>query len=171
MPTHLSNFGSNRINKNRLSERSMCTCLSYCLLVCYVVCLSVLLLLVYYVVCLNVLLFVMLFVWMSCCLFVCLIVCLSVYLFLSICLHHRHLRKIDWLMACTIWLVCLVSTVSGRHKNALGKGSASSWHITKLRQSTFLFVYGLSYLSIFQACCLSILFLIFLSSLLSVYLC
>ncbi len=41
-------------------------------------------------------------------------------------------------MACTACLVCLVSTVSGRPKNALGRGSASSGHITKLKQSTFL---------------------------------
>ncbi len=26
---------------------------------------------------------------------------------------HRHLRNIDWLMACTACLICLVSTVSG----------------------------------------------------------
>jgi hypothetical protein len=39
-------------------------------------------------------------------------------------------------MARTACFVCLVSTVSGHLKNALGRGSASSWHIT--RQSTFL---------------------------------
>jgi hypothetical protein len=56
---------------------------------------------------------------------------------------NRHLRKIDWLMALTACLVCIVSTVSGRYKNALGKGTASSGHITKLEQSTFLLViYG-----------------------------
>ncbi len=38
----------------------------------------------------------------------------------------------------TACLVCLVSTVSGLHKNALGRGRASSKHITKLEQSTFL---------------------------------
>jgi len=51
---------------------------------------------------------------------------------------HRHLRKIDQLMVCTACLVCLVSTVSGCHKNAIGRGSATSQHITKLEQSTFL---------------------------------
>jgi len=35
-------------------------------------------------------------------------------------------------MACTASLVCLASTVSGNCKNAVGKGSASSGHITKL---------------------------------------
>jgi hypothetical protein len=38
-------------------------------------------------------------------------------------------------------LACLVITVSGRHNNALGRGSASSRHITKLEQSTFLDTY------------------------------
>ncbi len=41
-------------------------------------------------------------------------------------------------MACTACLVCLVSTFSGYCKNAIGKGSASNMHITKLEQSTFL---------------------------------
>jgi hypothetical protein len=41
-------------------------------------------------------------------------------------------------MASTTCLVCLVSTVSGCHENALGRGSASSRHITKLEQSTFV---------------------------------
>jgi len=41
-------------------------------------------------------------------------------------------------MALTACLVCLVSTVSGRCKNALEKGSASNGHITKLEQSTYL---------------------------------
>jgi hypothetical protein len=41
---------------------------------------------------------------------------------------HRHLRKIDWLMACTACLVCLVSYVSGCHKNVLGRGSTNSEH-------------------------------------------
>jgi len=40
-------------------------------------------------------------------------------------------------------LVCLVSTVSGCHKSALGKGSASNVHITKLEQSTFLDIHGI----------------------------
>jgi hypothetical protein len=53
---------------------------------------------------------------------------------------HRILRKIDGLMAHTTCLVCLVSTVSGCHKNALGRGSTSSRHITKLEQS--LDIYG-----------------------------
>jgi hypothetical protein len=41
-------------------------------------------------------------------------------------------------MAHTAALVCLVSTVSTSCKNALGSTCASSWHITKLEQSTFL---------------------------------
>jgi len=44
----------------------------------------------------------------------------------------------DWLMAHTACLVCLVSIVSGHSKNALGRGSSSNGHITKLEQSTFL---------------------------------
>ncbi len=51
---------------------------------------------------------------------------------------HRHLRKIDWLMACTTRIVCLVSTVSGHYKNALGRGSACWRQMTKIEQSTFL---------------------------------
>jgi hypothetical protein len=34
----------------------------------------------------------------------------------------------------------MVSTVSGYHEDALGKGSTSSGHITKLEQSTFLYI-------------------------------
>jgi hypothetical protein len=34
--------------------------------------------------------------------------------------HHRHLRKIDWLMACTTCLVCLISTVCGHIKKNVG---------------------------------------------------
>ncbi len=41
-------------------------------------------------------------------------------------------------MACTTCHVCLLSTVSGRCKDALGKGSASGQHITKLKHYTFL---------------------------------
>ncbi len=41
-------------------------------------------------------------------------------------------------MACTATLVYLVNTVIGCLKNALGRGSAGSWHKTKLEQSTFL---------------------------------
>ncbi len=41
-------------------------------------------------------------------------------------------------MSHTACLVCLVSTVSGGCKNSLGRTSASSRHITKLEQSTFL---------------------------------
>ncbi len=41
-------------------------------------------------------------------------------------------------MASTECLVCLVNTVGGHCKNALGRGSASSGLITKLEQSTFL---------------------------------
>jgi hypothetical protein len=55
---------------------------------------------------------------------------------------HRHLRNIDWLLTHTACLVCLVSTVSGHCKNALGRGIASSEHKTKLEQSTFLRFYG-----------------------------
>jgi hypothetical protein len=40
-------------------------------------------------------------------------------------------------MAFTACLVCLVRTVSGPRKNALGRGSTSSEHITKLEQSRF----------------------------------
>jgi hypothetical protein len=46
--------------------------------------------------------------------------------------------KIDWLIASTACLVCLVSSVSGCRKNALVRGSACSRCITKLEQSTFL---------------------------------
>jgi hypothetical protein len=44
-------------------------------------------------------------------------------------------------MACTACLVCLVSTVRGCHKNALGIGSIFSEHITKLELSSFLGIY------------------------------
>ena len=40
-------------------------------------------------------------------------------------------------MAHTTCLVCLFSTVSGCHKNILGRTSTSSGHITKFEQSTF----------------------------------
>jgi len=33
-------------------------------------------------------------------------------------LDHRHLRKIDWYMACTACFVCLISNVSGRSKKS-----------------------------------------------------
>ncbi len=55
----------------------------------------------------------------------------------SVNFFHRHLRKIYWLMACTACFVCLISSAGGRSKNALGRGSASSGHITKLEQSRF----------------------------------
>jgi hypothetical protein len=42
-------------------------------------------------------------------------------------------------MACTACLVCFVSAVSGRSKNALGRRSANSGDITKLEQSRFSF--------------------------------
>ncbi len=46
-------------------------------------------------------------------------------------------------MAHTACLVCLVSTVSGCCKNALGRGSASSRNIVKLEQPRFyLDIYG-----------------------------
>jgi hypothetical protein len=41
-------------------------------------------------------------------------------------------------MVRTACLDCLVSTVSGGCKNALGRGRTSSQHITKLEQSTYL---------------------------------
>ncbi len=40
-------------------------------------------------------------------------------------------------MSHTAHLVCLVSTVGGCHKNALGRGCTSRGNITKLEQSTF----------------------------------
>jgi hypothetical protein len=43
-------------------------------------------------------------------------------------------------MARTACLVCLVITVNGHCKNALGRGSTSNRHI-KLEQSTFLWIY------------------------------
>jgi hypothetical protein len=50
---------------------------------------------------------------------------------------NRHLRKIDWSVACTACLVCLVSTVSSCLKNTLWRASTSSRHRPKLKQSTF----------------------------------
>jgi hypothetical protein len=41
-------------------------------------------------------------------------------------------------MAHTACLVCLDNAVSCCRKNALGRASAGSWHITELEQSTFL---------------------------------
>ncbi len=55
-------------------------------------------------------------------------------------LYHRHLIKISWLIASSVCFVCLVSIVSGCHKNAIGKGSACSGHIAKLEQFTFLWI-------------------------------
>jgi hypothetical protein len=40
-------------------------------------------------------------------------------------------------MACTACIVCLISAVRDYHKNALGRGSTSSGHITKFEQSRF----------------------------------
>ncbi len=55
---------------------------------------------------------------------------------------HRHLRKIDLFMART---ACLVGTVSGGSKNALGRGNAISGQITKLEQTIFsIDIYGCS---------------------------
>ncbi len=55
-------------------------------------------------------------------------------------LKHRHIRKIDSLLAHTAFLV---GTVSGRRKNALGKGRTRSWNIAKLEQFRFsLDIYG-----------------------------
>jgi len=42
----------------------------------------------------------------------------------------REKRSLNWYMACSACLVCLVSTVSGYHKNALG--SASSKHVQNI---------------------------------------
>ncbi len=44
-------------------------------------------------------------------------------------------------MACTACLVCMVTTVCGCHKNAVGRGSASSRHIAKLEQSIFVEIF------------------------------
>ncbi len=63
---------------------------------------------------------------------------LCLWLILFLCMESQTSKKIDCLMARIACLVCLVSTVSGLHKNALGRGSTSSGHITKLEQSTFL---------------------------------
>ncbi len=65
--------------------------------------------------------------------------------------HRHHIEKIDWIMAHTTCLVCLVSTVSDCHKNTLGRTSASNGHITKLEQSTFL-RYLWANLSLFKHC-------------------
>ncbi len=56
---------------------------------------------------------------------------------------HRHLRKIDWLMAHAASLVFLICTVSGCCQNALGRGSACNRYKSKLEQSRFsLDIYG-----------------------------
>jgi hypothetical protein len=47
-------------------------------------------------------------------------------------------------MACTAWLVCFISTVSGRSKK-MKKCGASSTHKTKLEQSIFLIFMGCGY--------------------------
>jgi hypothetical protein len=41
-------------------------------------------------------------------------------------------------MARTAWLIYWISTASDHRKNALRRASASSRHITKLEQSTFI---------------------------------
>ncbi len=53
--------------------------------------------------------------------------------------NHRHLRKIDWLMACITCLVCLIHTVSGRSKKAqiALRCGTSNGYIAKLEQSRF----------------------------------
>ncbi len=43
-------------------------------------------------------------------------------------------------MAHTVLFFCLVSTVSGRNKNALGRGSASNRHIKNLSNLDFLLI-------------------------------
>jgi hypothetical protein len=55
--------------------------------------------------------------------------------------NHRHLRKIDGLMACTACQVCLISTVNGHSKKKRKrlKSGAGSGHITDLKQSSFSF--------------------------------
>jgi hypothetical protein len=51
-------------------------------------------------------------------------------------------------MECTTGLICLISTISGRCKNALGRGSTSNRHITKLEQSRFsLDIYDANWLA------------------------
>jgi hypothetical protein len=55
-------------------------------------------------------------------------------------------------MACTACLVCFASTVSGGRKNALGRGSVSCGHITKLEQSTFLRYLCIFLLTYFNVC-------------------
>jgi hypothetical protein len=52
-------------------------------------------------------------------------------------------------MAHTACLVGLVSTVSGHHKNALGRGSISSRQITKLEQSTFILISMVTFSALF----------------------
>ncbi len=54
-------------------------------------------------------------------------------------------------MTHTACLVCLFSTVSGLRKNALGRGSASSRHITKIQHSKFsLDIYDLPWCQYYQ---------------------
>ncbi len=57
-------------------------------------------------------------------------------------LHHRHLRNIDCLTACSAYLVCFISTVNGCSKKKKEKkpvmSGARSWHTTKLKQSILL---------------------------------
>ncbi len=55
---------------------------------------------------------------------------------------HRHLSNIDWWMTCTAGLVCLISTVKKRRRRSLPwKTGTSSWDITNLKQSIFVFWY------------------------------
>ncbi len=55
---------------------------------------------------------------------------------------HSHLSYINWLMLCTAYLVCVISTVNGCSKRKKPcKTGASSGHITNLKQSIFLVQY------------------------------
>ncbi len=70
-------------------------------------------------------------------------------------LYHRHLRKIDWLLACTACLVCIISTVSGCRKKLKMPSEDSSGHITKLKQSIlfrYLWTVWVNAQSIFLRC-------------------
>jgi hypothetical protein len=61
-------------------------------------------------------------------------------------LIHRYLSNIDFLMACTAYLVCFISTVNGCSKKKEPiKTSASSGHIANLKQSILetFDIYGL----------------------------
>jgi hypothetical protein len=65
------------------------------------------------------------------------------------CLNHRHLSNIDCLVACTAFLVCLISIVNSHSKKEEKKPiktGTSSRHITNVKQSIFetFDIYGLN---------------------------